>query len=64
MQYADQNYKLEDSMCVFMLSNVFLYITMVKQNIFCISLWHEIEGKRTYPDWQKNWGKFGDVHAE
>ena len=37
---------------------------LIIENIFQVSLYREIEGKRTCFTWQEKWEKFGHVLAE
>ena len=37
---------------------------LIIENIFQVSLWHEIEGMCTCFTWRGKWKKFGDVLAE
>ena len=46
------------------LVHIILYTMLIIENIFCVSLQHEIKGKHSRFNWIGMWEKVGDLLAE
>ena len=72
--YTDHNCRLEDSVCVYLclssdvkiedLVRITLYVTLIIENTFRVSLYRKIKGKHTCFIRQRQMKKFGYVLAE